>query len=771
MLTGPTYANCGEQEAGKTMKLQRQVRACFLLVLAIPLPVCSVFADTRSSTARATLEEVSVRARRRQENLQTIPVATTAITAITLQRIGTDNVAQADVLVPNAIFDNAAPIAGGGSVAAFYLRGVGQSDFLLTNDPGVGIYLDGVYVSRTVASAVAMLDVSQVEVLRGPQGTLFGKNTIGGAVQILSHKPGRARGSELALIGGGDQRRNIELLVDAPLVDNSWYSRWAFAQRRIDGYGERLIGGESLGDEDRLLGRGTVQWLASDSVSVEMVVDATRIRENSPPATLVADSAEQMDALIEDSALSSLYNAVAAPIVEVPGFGTGIDYDSRFLTDSPYQTYATGPQGSEVDEYGLATTVRWQAGAIHWLAIIAYRDLAATFGRDPDHSPLAIADSRNRIEHHQISQELRANGQIGRLDWLLGAYYLKEKGSDATNGAAVPDLYDLIGLDLTIDGGYRVDNSSAALFGHGIYTVDENWSLFMGLRWTEDRKGFNSEQQLMRLGVSLLPEGWFETREQNWSPSAGIEFTISDTAMLYLSYAQSYKAGGFVGRTIQPQSTPPVEFKPETLASYELGYKAQWLKRWRLNAAVFHAQYDDVQVVVIDGNVPVTRNAAEARLTGAELEATLLLSAQWQAGVALGYLDAGYAEVDPATGIDSNARLVNAPRWTATLSLGQERTLGEFGDWAWRVDYQWRSEWANDAINTPVLLQDSVGLLNAYTEWQLPGDRWSLAVYCLNVDDHRYIVTGTSDYASFGVAEATYSRGREWGVELRLKTF
>src|SRR5688572_5239112 len=233
-----------------------------------------------------TLEEITVTARRREESLQSTPVAVTALTGEALEMRAAASVEAVSQFVPNVQFDGAAALSGGAYNATVFIRGIGQNDFAIFSDPGAAMYLDGVYLGRSIGGIMDAVDLARVEVLRGPQGTLFGRNTIGGAVNLISQQPTQDLDAELAVTAGRFDRLDGRAIVNVPLSDN-FSTRWTVASINRDGYTTRLTDGEDPGDRDALIGRVQALWNAAETVDVSFSLDATRVRQNSAALTLV----------------------------------------------------------------------------------------------------------------------------------------------------------------------------------------------------------------------------------------------------------------------------------------------------------------------------------------------------------------------------------------------------------------------------------------------------------------------------------------------------
>lgn len=716
------------------------------------------------------LEEQVVTARRREEDLQKSGVSATVLGAADLAARGATDLSHVADFAPNTTIDFTCPISGSANASSIFIRGVGQTDFLLTTDPGVGVYVDDVYWARSLGGVVDLLDVERVEVLRGPQGTAFGRNTIGGAVVLTTRRPGDTLQVRTGVVGGSGHRLDERVTLDLPLVEKELLSAFTVMRKHRDGFGERVLDGRDQGDENALGARGKLLWLADPDLEVGLAFDVLRERERSPVTSLVADSPAAFDAGVASSTLSSLYTAVVAPAVDVPGFGTGVPYDRRFLSDNPYKTFATFPSDSDLEHWGASLTIDGSAGEVGVRSFSAFRHLSTAFSRDPDHSPLEIAHGSNDIEQSQFSQEVRVAGDAidGRLSWLGGVYFFEESGTDEPDINIVPGLFDPLGLDIHITGFSQVENTSTSGFAEATYALLPWLSATAGVRYTHEVKRFKSDQVLARTRVFLIDPDWDRERFDDVSPRAILSAQWNEDVMTYASVSRGFKSGGFVARYATRRDAGAASFDPEEVTTGEVGVKSELFdRRLRLNAAGFLSDYSDIQVIVFRGIAPITENAARGKIVGGELELTVLPAEGWRLDAGLGFLDARYTSVEPGSAVRPGDRFVNSPEWS--LNAGAEYGFPVAGGrLSFRADTLWRSKTANDAVNTPGLLQDDRGLLNARITFSLTEPALTFFLFGTNLTDERYIISGTADVPTFGIVEAIWGRPREFGIGAEL---
>jgi iron complex outermembrane receptor protein len=735
-----------------------------------------------------------VTARRRKEGLQNAPVAVTAFAAEDLQNRNVEATTNLSNFTPNLQLDGAAALSGGSANATAFIRGIGQNDFAIFSDPGVGMYVDEVYMGRSIGGVMEVVDVERVEVLRGPQGTLFGRNTIGGAVLMTSRKPTYDAEGKFELTGGSFFRNDIRAMANAPIVDRKLAVRLALSKLDRDGFGKRLSDGQPMGDIHRVTGRAQILWDPTSKVSVLVSLDGTRAREHSAVTSLTA--------VAPGGQFLTPYNDLVAPNQGITSPSGSNTIDGSWLTKNKYRTYGTGPNKSNLDVWGVSATPTWELTPnLSLKSITAYRTLSSKFGRDGDNTPYTYRETYNDVDQWQVSQELQLLGDSfsDRLTWMAGLYYFQEDAKENANAALAQGLYDAfqglppnmggmppyppfggsdnpanVGADLMVDIYNKVVNRSFAGFANATFKILDNLGLNAGLRATWDHKWFDLVHQRETTGAYIVDPS-FAPRTHAWTsvdPRVGLEYQALPNLLAYFTWSSGYKAGGFNGRPLQNE-TEVTRYDPEKLWSYELGLKTDWFKRKLfLNAAAFYYDYRDIQLTVNQTPRNFVANAAKARLAGFELEAQARPVRGLRFDAALGYLNAKYLEVGEGLAesqtlpIKTSSELMKAP--TITTSVGAEYTLNlaeGFGALAGRVDYAFRTKVYHDVANTESIAQDAFGLLGANVSWLSEEDVWIVALFATNLTDEVYRVSGNYS-PGFGIGENAYGRPRELGVRL-----
>ena len=629
-------------------------------LLTLPLVVLpGSFAAAQESGIGALMEEIKVTARKREEGLQDTPIAVSVFSGESLEARGVQRIDEIAGLTPNMSFDNINTNGGGGNSAAVFLRGVGQRDFLPSADPGVGIYVDGVYYARSVGSVLDIIDIDRVEVLRGPQGTLFGRNTTGGAIAIHTQKPHEEFEGKVRVRVGIDDRADVLGKVNVPLSDNLFMNA-TVAKFDQDGFVVNPLNGMDTGDDDTLAFRGALRWQANN-FEVNINGDYSRDRENGqarvasqnpdrviqfiPPdpnnPTSTGNGATQHNFFL---GANSPFN----PANGGPGLGAGFgnpgtpfprgfsNCDARAPVPGLVEGTTSGcanadtialgkntstmPTYSDHDIYGFSGTVDWQlTDNLEIKSITAYRNVDSEFAHDGDSTPFYLSWVRDQIyKQEQFTQEIQLLGTAvnNRLQWIIGGFYFTEDGNNY-------NPVDFAGID--IESGAKFDHESIAGFAQGTFDITEKLHLTAGIRYTDDTKDFivTSDGRYSTPGahfpmgasdmvniqsavpvfaptglqVKLIADGTTTLKADDWTPMANISYDVNDNLMTYFTYAEGFKSGGVQQRNAGVFGAAAPTYDPEFVESFEIGFKFSTPDgRFVLNAAAFYADYTDIQL-------------------------------------------------------------------------------------------------------------------------------------------------------------------------------
>jgi iron complex outermembrane receptor protein len=745
-------------------------------------------------------EEIVVTARKREERLQEVPIAVTVLSDETMEAQSMRDLNDIGDFTPNLDVSMSNGITGGPSEATVYIRGIGQIDTEMFTDPGVGIYVDGVYLARAQGSILDLLDLERVEVLRGPQGTLFGKNTTGGAISFISRRPHGEPVYMVELTTGAYSRRDLKARLNLPPLAEGLFASLALSLGNRDGYAESLATGERFNDDNRDSARGALRWLASDDVVLDLTVDYYRERETALDMTLLG---------VAQTPLLEFYNRVTGD-AGLPIIGEG------FVTGDLTRSYSTGRRYADGDVLGTSLTVDWSIlDSVSLRSISAYRRIDFKHDVDADGTPLTFLQRSNHQQQNQLSQEIQLSGRAldDRLTWLAGGLYFTESSHDESwatvwgeifgaleaapgpiyappflpsslcdPGPPPPGMPCLGGAGNPFnmmfyegDGDFtriQLETSSAALFGEATMSVTDKLSVTAGLRYTYEEKQFD---YFVRYAHGI-PDVALYNRD-SWdalSPRLSLSYRATQDLLLYTSAAHGFKSGGFNGRPQQRGVLDP--FDPESLWAYELGFKSDWSnRRLRLNGAFFYYDYTDIQfsagLADDDGRaVFVLQNAGKARAWGYELEITARPAHGWLWTATVAHIDTQYTELDDVepNGVTLDSKFPKTPEWSLTLSPQYSFGMGNAGKLTLRADYSYRSKIYNDVSNSPLVTQEGYGLLHASTVFLPASESWELALFGTNLTGEEYLVHGMF-IPSLGPAIGVAGRPREWGLTTKLR--
>lgn len=699
---------------------------------------------------------VIVTARRREEQLVDVPIAITAYSAEQLQLSGAQDITEIGQTTPNVTLE---PSRGTNSTLSAFIRGVGQQDPVSGFEQGVGIYLDDVYLNRPQAAVLDIYDIERIEVLRGPQGTLYGRNTVGGAIKYVSRKiddelsiRGRATYGEYNQLDG-------VVSISGPITSDGTLRLGAAAARLTrDGFGTNLTTGEDNYDKDIWALRVSGE-IHTDGFFARLAMDRTDDDSNARGGTRLIPGL-----LSGAPILANVYDtrgALADPTQEVNSFGASLSMEA-YLTDS--------------------VTVR---------SITAYRDDDSNSPIDFDALPAVDLDVPAIYVNDQISQEFQVLYESDRLNALGGFYFLD---ANALTEFDVRIFTTFAGL--TAFTSANVETETFAVFGDLTYDLTDQLSLSVGGRYTwDERKATILRQNYLgggspTFGGAGIPFGLPGTdfngsaSFEKFTPRANLAYQPTPDMTLYASFSQGFKGGGFDPRgagTNAPAAIPGqptdaeiadfLSFAPETVDSYEIGYKAAVMDgNLNLAVAAFRADYTDVQipgsVACTVGGLPsfcgVVSNAGKARFQGFEGEFNATFGQGWfndgsrmMASGSVGYIDAEYREYialinGTPTDVAAFREVQNTPEWTASGTLAAEAPLGS-GDLYVGFTLSYRSKTFQFEIPNEFLDQDGYTLMDASLVYRGEGNRWSIGLYGKNLTDRRYKTSGYT----FVLADAT----------------
>jgi iron complex outermembrane receptor protein len=776
-----------------------------LILLCASQAVAQEATGSSANTSEA-LQEVTVTAQFVRQNLQDTPVAITAITSAKLEERGNQTIEDIARQAPNVTLTTGGAY-GGPSLVAF-IRGVGQTDFDPALEPGVGLYVDDVYYSTLTGSILDLLDLDRVEVLRGPQGTLAGKNSIGGSIKLYTKQPTIANDGYIEAGYGSYNAVTVRGASNFTLIPDRLFARVSGVSRARDGYITRYdygcthpgsalgaafpaeVEGPScvLGTEGGIrytAGRLALRWLATDNLELNVAADVLNDVSEAPANVLLGAG---------PTAAPLIVNGVIWPnLAGVPANIAGCEFitygarscDPRRL-NNPYANYATytDPRtglaitpNQTVRSRDLSLNIDWKlSDTLDLQSISAYRRYVSGFGDDQTGSPIPAALLYQTLTHHQTSQELRLNGKVSKLvDYTLGAFYFDQY--TAHDGRI--DL-GYSGLDF-LHGPDPVNATTWAVFAHGILHATDRLDLSLGIRYSADKKDYNYARHNPDSGtiqpclgppgtpgnppnclISSLDGVSSQFKGTRTDYRAALSYRWTDALMTYAQFSTGYKGGGVNPRPLY--NVQALTFRPETLQAYEIGLKSQMLdNRLRLNVAAFYNRYKDIQLVLSDCTAlfgPVfglpcllPANAGDAHVKGGELELDWAPFRGLQIDASYSYLDFRFVRINAATGLDLGKVTPYTPRNKASLGIQYEIQLGGFGSITPRVDTSYQSTVYGGVNNTALETIDGYTMVNGRLSWSSPEKSWEASLEFQNLTDRLYYLSkGDGTYNGGGYA-------------------
>lgn len=708
------------------------------------------------------LQEVVVTAQKRTENAQNVPISMSVVGAAQLQDSGTVRIADFAGLIPNLYIDTEDSLRS----TDISIRGILSDPNNVDIEPAVGVYVDGVYMDRPTTINSGLFDLERVEVLRGPQGTIFGKNTIGGAIDFISKKPTQDQELDVTADYGNYNNRRVQLVANTPIISDVLAVRGAFQIERRDGFLTNLAGPDN-NDANNVNGRISLAFTPGDFFNAILRVDGSRDRTHDEASVIF----------------------VPSPLFAGPPFNS-----PQNVTDNPFDRVirdAPSPYENR-DVIGTSLEANWNFSAGTLTSLTAFRHFRWANYQSDDMSIFDIFGTGILENQHQYSEELRfASNLDGPLSYVAGVY-VDEQGEDAQAFAHVGvDVFAPFGapLDSNPDPGegyiaiHTFDRSYAA-FGQADYHLTSKWVLTAGYRYTEQKKSIIQSLVGDPTGqfVPTVPAASFSRTDNDPSYNLSLKYLFTDNAMAYATFAHGFKAGGYNAFSfglVQPNGQP-AQFGPEHVDNYELGTKSTFADgRVRLNADVFYMNYRDLQVNQLIQNSSgiidfVTSNAARARSEGVEIELQARITEALQASLGYGYTDAkftSYPGATPGGGDFTGHSLAQSPKNSLGAALDYKRPA--FAGWNFiaRPELIYRSSRYSDPDNTPALIAPAYSVVNLRLGIANSDDTTRVELWSRNLFDRDYVnIRGFGSSAfSPGSIEESIGDPRTFGVEFLYK--
>jgi iron complex outermembrane receptor protein len=716
----------------------------------------------------AAVEEIVVTAQKRSENLQDVPVSVTAFNAKALEERGVTNVIGLNNLAPGL------RVSSGDAAAnpKIFIRGVGLSDFNPNSSSGVGIYVDGVYVGSPLAQMAGFFDIGQIEILRGPQGTLYGRNTNGGAVNITTKRPTQSFTAEAGAEYATYNAVTLNGAVGGPVIDDVLAVRAAAQYVKDDGYTYNRVTGHDLNATDYWALR--LSALYTPTPDIEALFQLNRF-VNRGDATQPQHRATMA---FDPSAAGP--DGLCAPAYYTSGLcGDAFGYADLDHNDRALDANAEGKD--KIDLFGLSAQVDWDLGPVSLVSVTAYSWAHRNAFENTDANPFQMLEINYLARQRQFTQELRLQSNDdgdNRFNWVVGAYFMDETVKDASTQDVLRDLRPLFPAGYSVADSvaafsypYTQDTRSYALFGQADYRITDRLIATAGLRYSADEKSMDYRSQAEG-GLVVLLNFKQEKTFSAWSGRLGLRYELSDDVNLYATYNRGFKSGGFFGGL----ATTAEEMEPydnEQLDAFEVGVKSQLFdRRLRLNASAFYYDYQDQQVfaqVLRNGlTVLVLDNAANSEVYGAEVEATARVTENFTVEAGLSLLKAEYGEYVTLTDDFSGNTLPQSPKVTFNIAASYSLPLANGSELNATLDAAYSSKIYFDNSNAERLSQDAVWVVGAQGGWTSPDGKVELGGFVRNLFDETYAVS-ISNIDSLGEDLMTLNRPRSIGMFLRYR--
>jgi iron complex outermembrane receptor protein len=708
---------------------------------------------TAAAQEQARLDEITVTAQKREQSVQDTPVAVTVLTGDTLVKMGVDSGNDVAQYTPGLAI---APVQGVGNVPNISIRGVGLNDFRDFNESPSAVYVDEVYKGALAGLDFALYDLDRVEVLKGPQGTLFGRNATGGLVNYLTARPTDELEGYARLSGGSFGDVKAEFAVSGPL-SNAVAGRLSAVYHTNDGVRHNVNPDGKDGDQiDLAAARGQLDFKLSDSGSLLLTAEAGK----------------------NDNAGGNPYRYAPALLDEnnAPVVPTEIDKANRDIvvgTSDLNDINVSAGLKTDTDFKSGTARLDWDFGGVGLVSITNYQDFNKHQIQDCDSAPIDLCFTDYTSKVKQFSQELRLQGEINELLWNAGLYYfdLSNKGTQSLFGP-VAGLLLAPGTESTTTT-FDTTTTSLAAFGQLEYRLTDDVALIGGLRYSDDQTDMTQvflltvpEDALGFTGGIPYPKA--TQKKKNTSYTAKVTWDIGDATMVYAGVANSFKGGTF-NSGFGPVDPSLYSVKPEELTSFEMGFKSESGDgRNRFSGAAFYYDYKDMQAFQFVGLNQLLFNA-DATVKGAELEWTSLPTDALMISAGLSYLDTNVEDVADSAGVVKDREMVLAPEFSLNAMARYTWGLSSGSALAAQVDGNYNTSVYFDNINAPGTKQGSVALFNARLSWNSAGDRYEVAAYVKNLTDEVPLNYAFDLSGQLGYVQQSYHPPRTYGVSVGMK--
>ena len=729
------------------------------------------------------IENVIVRARKREEPVLSSPVTVTVLGGARLERQFAEDLADVGYSVPNVIIR---PVSQFRAAMSSTIRGIGYGGINSEFDPPVAVFVDGFYYTRNTTALLDLFDIETIEILRGPQGTLFGRNAMAGAINVRTKRPSGEFGARANLRVGNHGRIDFRGSLDVPLVKDKVAAKLSVLSQNSSGYFRNVLDdGKRFGGDDLVALRPIIRFTPSDDFELTIIGEYSRDRGEPAPNKNASFPGQVLCGIVPANCVDNPWN-YRHPLS--PGHIPG---DIRANANGePYTIAFEQTAANFSNVWGVVAEAVWSTSAGTLTSITGYRDVDEQYEVDSEGDPFQFFNAIRPARVKDFSQELRYNVTLGKIDVIAGIYYLHSDVQTAM------DVVSALGDAIASFRNSFQKRNSVALFADVEYHFSDQLSVNAGVRYTYEKKKF-------QFGAAIPRSAWlagapvpFTDINESWddiTPSVGIHYQLRDDLLIYATWSRGFKSGGFNALAASAPFAGP--YDPEKVDGFEIGLKGDFLDdRLRVNLAGFYQLFEGLQRQIVEviqvGDQQLTNNAiinaAEATTRGIELELVILPTDDLEFNLAVGFLDAFYRDFcadlgvtalgnpppcdsDVPTAVDLSAlKLVQAPEWQVTAGVVYSTDIGNAGFLTFAVDYHYSSPLESETGNDPIGHRRATHLVNASVRWEDASEQYAVSLFARNLFNSVYTLAGL-DAGDAVWSVWVPSPPRVWGVEVDVR--
>jgi len=752
---------------------------------AVMLALTTTVAAAEEDSGSLLLEEVIVTAQKRSENLQDVAVSVTAFSGDAMAALGFDSSMDITSQTPNMSFGNQ---LGEGNNPSIAIRGITLNDFSDANEGPVGIYVDDVYLASLAGQTFQMFDLERVEVLRGPQGTLYGRNTTGGLAHFISRKPTDYTDGYVKLTAAEHGQTDIEGAIGGAISD--WLAvRASLSYKHDNGYFENSLTGKNGNQTNGFGYRFLADFTLSESVGILLNIHGTDIDQRQPYYKHVGTG------IGPNGGACSLEQANSGQCTDFFGYSES--------DDDPHSGAFNTQEDLEISTLGFSGTLTWDGEDMQLISITAYEETDKSYVEEADMGPGDLLTNFYLTDARQYTQEIRLSGDGAQHNWVVGGYYFNDRRDNTTAFDVLRDLRPLFTDPLTNPTGFSPDNfvmlyrndyiqttESYAIFGQAQYDFGERFTFTLGGRYTWEDKTFDFDAAFVEpdfysdpLFTVPLIDSVQDISSSNFSGKVGLDYKLNDDIMFFANVSRGFKSGGFNASLafVEQEITP---FRPEKLTAYEIGMKSTLADgRVRFNAGAFYYDYKDMQIFnfINSGGVPLSilTNGSDAEIIGGELELAASVTDNFEILLGAGFLETKTRDFSLFAGLDgdgaelyddlSGNKLVQSPNVSLNGLARYNHQLGDIGRLTWQVDFNYLSEQFFSINNSPNLKGEAYSVWNARVTLASIDEKWELALWAKNIFDKDYDLYAFDLSYNFGFDQHFKGRPRWLGASLTYR--